>query len=140
MWRDSPTFRRQCAHLADDVVTVVVRLVGPSAELRDNAARSRIEMQHGSLTLADVRLGIIEPRYLAHEIEYLVEQLDGVDLRAAAADRVNGVRGTRSGPFETARALSVEAQVAREVAMYSERHNDPQGTSSPSRGEGPRRR
>ena len=81
MWRDSPTFRRQCARLVEASITVVVRLVGPSGELAVAAAISRIDLQDGLVTSADVRLGSVEPRYLAHEIEHVLEQLDGVDLR-----------------------------------------------------------
>jgi hypothetical protein len=115
MWRDSPTFRRQCARLADASITVVVRLVGPSEELAFAAAISRIDLQHGLVTSADVRLGTVDPRYLAHEIEHVLEQLDGVDLRSAAARGVRGVSTVHQERFETARAITVGAQVANEL-------------------------
>ena len=52
MWRDSPTFRRQCARLVDASVTVVVRLVGPSGLAV--AAISRINIQHGLVASAEI--------------------------------------------------------------------------------------
>jgi hypothetical protein len=115
MWRHSPTFRRQCARLVDASLTVVVRLVGPAWERPIGAAVSRISLENGLVTSADVRLVIVEPEYLAHEIEHVIEQLDGIDLRSAAAQGLHGVSTTDRQRFETARAISVEGQVAREL-------------------------
>ena len=134
MWRDSPTFRRQCARLVDASVVVVVRLVGPSGELAVAAAISRIDLQHGLVRSADVRLGSIEPRYLAHEIEHVLEQLDGVDLRSAATRGVRGVATVRQELFETARAISVGAQVALELDMRPQSQDDRQRKSMTHRG------
>jgi hypothetical protein len=89
-----------------DSLTVVVRLVGPSGLAV--AAISRINIQHGLVASADVRLGSVEPRYLAHEIEHVLEQLDGVDLRSAVTRGVRGVATVRPELFETARAIASE--------------------------------
>jgi hypothetical protein len=73
-------------------VTIVVRLVGPSTELGRSAARSTITTQQGKVTSVDVRMNSsLDLAYLAHEIEHVLEQLDGVDLRLAAAHYVRGV-------------------------------------------------
>ena len=137
MWRDSPTFRRQCARLVEASITVVVRLVGPSGELAVAAAISRIDLQDGLVTSADVRLGSVEPRYLAHEIEHVLEQLDGVDLRSAAARGVRGVATVRRQErFETARAISVGAQVASELGRRPPSQGDRQRKSRTHRGGG----
>jgi hypothetical protein len=127
MWRDSPTFRRQCARLVDGSVTIVVRFAGRSTELGFAHARSTIITQQGKVTSVDVTLGSsIDLAYLAHEIEHVLEQLDGVDLRSAAAHHVRGV-DSKAGVFETARAISVEARVARELGMQSPSQNDASG-------------
>ena len=132
MWRDSPTFRRQCARLVDASVTVVVRLVAPSGLAV--AAISRINIQHGLVASADVRLGSVEPRYLAHEIEHVLEQLDGVDLRSAVTRGVRGVATVRPELFETARAISVGAQVAHELDMRPQPQGHRQRKSTTHRG------
>jgi hypothetical protein len=54
--------------------------------------------------------------YLAHELEHVLEQLDGVDLELAVSKRVNGATfAERAGTFETARAVAIGRLVAREV-------------------------
>jgi hypothetical protein len=117
MWRDSPTFRRQCARLVDESVTVTVRLVGPSSELGRAGARTHIAKQGGRVTSVDVRLATVrDVQYLAHEIEHVLEQLDGVDLRAAVVQGLHGVGENGRGIFETARAIDAGAQVEHEVA------------------------
>ena len=52
-------------------------------------------------------------RALAHEFEHLIEQLDGVDLRALAKE--GEARRLPDGAFETERAIAAGQQVAGEV-------------------------
>ncbi len=59
-------------------------------------------------------LGVTE--FIAHELEHIVEQLDGVDLKAQAG---NGeVWRTGDGAFETRRAIDSGRRVAREMTMH----------------------
>ena len=116
MWKESPTFRRQCARLVDESVTIVVRLVERRSELGRAAARTLITTRQGRVTSAEARLAsAVDLHYLAHEIEHVLEQVDGVDLGAAVAQGLHGVERSRQGRFETARAIAVEAQVRREL-------------------------
>jgi hypothetical protein len=116
MWRTSPTFRRQCARLAEASVVIVLTFDYPpqresaNAETmirRDNRLRAHIRMRG-----ADSRA----PELLAHEIEHILEQVDEVDLSLAVAERVRGVRLVRPNTFETARAIAIGRIVAREFA------------------------
>jgi hypothetical protein len=50
---------------------------------------------------------------LAHEFEHLIEQLDGVDLKALA--KAGMAHRLADGAFETARAVAAGQQVAGEV-------------------------
>lgn len=53
---------------------------------------------------------------IAHEIEHVIEQLDGVDLRVRATLPASGVRSRDHGDeFETTRAIRVGRMVAAEV-------------------------
>ena len=63
-------------------------------------------------------LRVWEPEYLAHEIEHVLEQVDGVDLRRSARGGLEGVQETQSSVFETARAIAIGRVVAREVAQW----------------------
>ncbi len=54
---------------------------------------------------------------LAHEIEHVLEQIDGVDLAGLLANGVAGVRADRQrGVLETARAAAIGRLVAYEVS------------------------
>jgi hypothetical protein len=52
---------------------------------------------------------------LAHELEHVIEQLDGIDLAAKAALARSGVRTCVDGTFETNRAARVGSLVAVEA-------------------------
>jgi hypothetical protein len=119
MVRRSPTFRRQClriAHAADLVVRLESRPVAAAGgEVR---AETDITMKNGRVTAIVRLLRLDDPvELIAHEIEHVIEQLDGVDLQARAAVTDSGVR-VRAGVqpmFETTRATRVGHAVAAEV-------------------------
>ena len=52
---------------------------------------------------------------LAHELEHVIEQLDGIDLAAKAAVANSGVRSCTDGTFETSRAVRIGTVVALEA-------------------------
>jgi hypothetical protein len=118
MWEASPTFRRQCARLAEAVVTIVVEL-NPKINRDRMNAFTRIDMVNGLVRTATTQLRVWEPEYLAHEIEHVLEQVDGVDLSRSARGGLEGVLATQSSVFETARAIAIGRVVAREVAQWS---------------------
>jgi hypothetical protein len=117
MWRTSPTFRRQCARLAEASVALTVRIGLPGGTTNVQAL-SRIELRGG---VAQRAMVFLEPKLLnvhqllAHEIEHVVEQIDGVNLKHLA---INGVRGVNEhgGVYETSRAVAIGRLVAREVS------------------------
>jgi hypothetical protein len=118
MWEASPTFRRQCARLAEALVTIDVELAPKMDRDRMNAF-TQIRMVSGLVRAATARLRVWKPEYLAHEIEHVLEQVDGVDLHRSAKGRLEGVHETQSSVFETARAIAIGRVVAREVAQWS---------------------
>ena len=114
-WQRSPTFRRQCARLAEHPEVVVQ--VELTVRLRGRVARSRVERRPEGLTAA-MQIALREPtsyvELIAHELEHILEQLDGTDLARFARQRVDGVL-PGNGQYETIRALSVGRAVAREA-------------------------
>jgi hypothetical protein len=114
----SETFRRQWDVISASRfirVTVVSRL-----DLQDpGSARARTEVSRD----ADgaIRATIEVPgatdltELLPHEFEHVIEQLEGLDLRALARRHEDGVVEVRTGVFESARARAAGLQVYREV-------------------------
>jgi hypothetical protein len=117
MWRQSPTFRRQCARLAEQAVTVRLELVKSVRET--TGARSTIERPGGRLN-AVVEIELRKPErfveHIAHELEHVLEQVDGIDLPRLAGQGLDGVVSIGTG-YETARARAVGRLVAREAII-----------------------
>jgi hypothetical protein len=115
MLQQSPTFRRQCARLAERQDLVIdMDLV---RQIPQHHARMRFE-QHAGDRRSVIEIGVREParlvEHIAHELEHVLEYLDQVDLQRFARQRVDGVIDL-GGVYETARARSVGRTVAKEV-------------------------
>jgi hypothetical protein len=119
----SPTFRRQILRVANAphlTIRVGVDTSKGNAEMRAFTTISR--NSNGDL-FASVRIKDVEnaPELIAHELEHIIEQLDGVDLGKMASMHATGVRRCECrevDTFETVRAVTVGEQVAREVAQH----------------------
>ena len=115
MWRSSPTFNRQCRRLvAAPRLKVVLHLEEPQRR-PSFYARTVLRRQDGVLVAADVFLSPTPDaaERIAHEVEHVLEQLDGVDLEAQAGS--GNVWKREDGAFETRRATEAGRRVAREV-------------------------
>jgi hypothetical protein len=114
MLRRSPTFRRQCERLASPRLGGISVRYEPLTGVR---AITEISPVNGRLN-AVVRLGIgdNDVELIAHEIEHIIEQLDGVDLRARSELSDTGVHSctTSRASFETVRATRAGLKVAQE--------------------------
>jgi Tol biopolymer transport system component len=121
MWQASPTFQGQWRRLAAGTgvrVSVLVEdLPRPASSSR---ARTVLKHQDGSLVSADVYLkpSLDAAELIAHEMEHILEQLDGVDLQAQAGNGVVWKSG--DGAFETRRATEAGRRVAREITSGSD--------------------
>jgi hypothetical protein len=115
----SPTFRRQCLRIATSpFLTVIIQGATFPVSSRTRAF-TRMSRDDWRLN-AEIRIGQPEnaAELIAHEIEHIIEQLDGVDLASKASLGATGVRRCdcgSEGAFETLRAIAVGEQVAREV-------------------------
>ena len=97
-------------------MTIDVELA-PKIDRERMNAFTQIHMVTGLVRAATTRLRVWKPEYLAHEIEHVLEQVDGVDLHRSARGGLEGVQETQSSVFETARAIAIGRVVAREVAQ-----------------------
>ena len=114
----SETFRRQWAVIHGSRfirVTVVLHL----GMQDDGSARARTEVSryaHGSIRARIELPGATDlTELLAHEFEHVIEQLEGIDLRALAQRHEDGVVEIQNSVFETARARAAGRQVYQEV-------------------------
>ena len=117
MWQRSPTFRRQCARIAGvPDLRVRVTIAGPG-EVGLACAKTRLRRGGAGLE-ADIQLGCMARvvELVAHELEHIIEQLDGVRLAEAAARAPSLVTVSGDGTFETRRAIDAGMAVAGEVA------------------------
>jgi hypothetical protein len=112
-WQRSPTLQGQCRKLAD--ARAVVQFEWGKAETYARAA-TRIGRDSKGVIVAMVSVppvsGVIE--LVAHEIEHVLEWVEGRDLPGEARRGGSGVWEAFGG-FETQRAIDIGRQAAREV-------------------------
>jgi hypothetical protein len=116
MARVSPTFRAQCARIAETRGLVVrMRYAGLRDDRPFNARTTVRRHQYGAM-IAEVDLYVpLEPvEIVAHEFEHLVEQIQGTHLPSLARVRGSGVMELRRGEFETIRAIETGRRVLAE--------------------------
>lgn len=113
MWMRSPTFRRQCVRLAGHPNLTVQ--VERATVARGARAVTRLSREPDGRLHAAVRIGpgrdFVE--LVAHEIEHVVEWIDGVNHRLAGSAGTSGVVATALG-YETTRATRAGRTVADE--------------------------
>jgi hypothetical protein len=113
----SPTFRRQCRRIAaaDGVAIVLRHSLTPESRFR--ATTRLITTSEGLVAYVNLSgTGGHDPvELIAHELEHVIERLDGVDLRRLADLPRTRVHVRDGGAFETLRAQRTGLLVAREV-------------------------
>jgi hypothetical protein len=121
MLRDSRTFRRQCGLLGGRQRLQVQIALEAHPGWDRAAARARADLapyEFGRIT-ARVRVwsraDAIE--LIAHELEHVIEFVDGTNYRALALLQPGSVWAGDRGAFETMRATLAGAEVKREVSQ-----------------------
>ena len=116
MLQRSGIFRRQILRIANAPRLTVS--IGSFHPLPSDRARARTEFVSSDRGLhAEVQIAPLydQVELIAHEIEHVIEQLDGVDLRLRASLRDTGASMCDNGSFETVRAVRAGLAVARDV-------------------------
>lgn len=111
----SPTFRRQWARIAAARhLSIVIRSEGPPNDR--SGALTQIRHQGGRIeALVQVGLSRRSAELIGHELEHIIEQLDGIDLQVKSRLPASGVRRVWDlGAYETTRAIATGLRVARE--------------------------
>jgi hypothetical protein len=119
MLRDSPTFRRQCTRIGAEALLTVRLAINPTLPRSEVRATTRVTRDANGHVSAVIEIGSLRDtaELIAHELEHIIEQLDGIDLAARAALPRSGVTwiGYGAGMFETTRAKRVGLKVVSEL-------------------------
>jgi hypothetical protein len=115
MLETSATFRRQIATLrAKPAVRMTVNYGGMRGDRNYHALSTVRKHQWGAMlvdTTVYVPTDLVE--IIAHELEHVCEQMEGVDLRSLSRQKGEGVFDL-NGHFETARAIRAGQEASRE--------------------------
>jgi hypothetical protein len=114
--RRSPTFQRQLQTLLRTQRVRMSVSYGGLRGMRLFQARSVVTHHQWGALMVDTTLFVPADmvELVAHEIEHVCEQIEGVDLRALAGRHDSGVYDV-GGHYETQRAITIGRRVAREV-------------------------
>ena len=119
MLRGSPTFRRQCVRIAGASTLSVYLVVDPPPRGYSVRATTRLTRDEQGRLIAEVHISPFDDteELIAHELEHIIEQLDGVDLAKHAAQPRTGVFSidAHGTVFETMRARRMGLRVASEL-------------------------
>jgi hypothetical protein len=110
----SPSFRMQWGRLNAGRVHVTVRFARASEPLRQRGALTRFARSAAGLHASVIiNLGAELVNALAHELEHVIEQIEGLDLKELVDVKGSGVTWQDPG-YETRRAIAAGEQVMRE--------------------------
>jgi hypothetical protein len=125
----SPKFREQCRAIAAAPRLRATVSVSYRNGIGATRARTSFRQNQWGALAAEIEIhGALElTELIAHEFEHLIEQLDGVDLKALA--REGEARRLANGAFETDRAIAAGQQVAGEVLNNTPDHVRSAGAS-----------
>ena len=121
MLERSPMFRRQCLRIANTPYVRVLLRTLQTAVPTGPRARTTIRRTVDGALIATVLIRPLEdmPELIAHELEHIIEQLDGVDLSERASISSSGVHLCEDGSYETTRARHVGLIVGRDTRRGS---------------------
>ena len=114
----SETIRRQCEELAAARAVVVLEW----GAMTDSQLHARTAMDvRDGVVVAIVQLPPVGDTIMlmAHELQHVIEQTRGLDLRAEAQRAGSGVWQSSGNYYETQAAVDVSRRVAEEMRAYS---------------------
>ena len=119
MLRHSPTFRRQCLRIAN-APYLAITIEGFHPLPSEHARARTLFVRRDGVLHAEIQIAPLNNHVelIAHEIEHVIEQLDGIDLALHASLRGSAASKSDDGSFETVRAVRTGLTVAREVESF----------------------
>jgi hypothetical protein len=119
LWQTSPTFRAQCDRIGAQR-RYHVHIVIDASMVLHRRCRAQCTMRSFTTGLVMARIAVPDKQELheliPHELEHVIEHIDGVDLRRLMVQGGTGVYEVGDGRIETARAISAGRKVRAEMA------------------------
>src|SRR5262245_33591523 len=118
----SDTFRRQCTRVAAAPLVRIDIQVLMGVHSSFTRARGRIRRMTDGRIEASIDIPICRdaPELVVHEMEHVLEQMDGLNLPLLAQTRNTTVRQGADGAFETERARRAGEAAAEELRASSD--------------------
>ena len=111
----SATFRRQCRRIGASPALVEIRLVPRYVVGTDRSLSTVKKYQYGFTTaLVQIAAPCNCAELIGHELEHIIEQIEGIDLPDLVQRKGAGVSVDEVGAFETERARKTGRSVADE--------------------------
>ena len=123
LWEGSPTFRAQCLKIGEHKTYRVAVTIEPSLALtRSWRAQCVLRVYSSGLVAARVMVPLNRQvdELIPHELEHIVEHIDGVDVKRNAAKHGGGAYDAGRGQIETVRAVHAGRQARDEMAASRE--------------------
>lgn len=123
MLATSATFRQQFARIATAPKLIINARIDLTFMQRGFRARSCMRRYDSGLLVVsmDIGPGGMQPEWIAHEFEHVIEQLDGLRLPALAARGQSGTWFSFGEMVETKRATRAGRTVADEMRARKDR-------------------
>jgi hypothetical protein len=119
MWLTSPTFRRQCQQVqATEKIQVQLRIDPTLADNPQRRAMCELRLYSSGAIIARLSIAPVKmTELIGHEMEHVIERLDGVHVDRESRERKPGYYMVDSfrQRFETDRAIRVGRQVMAEM-------------------------
>jgi hypothetical protein len=118
LWEGSPTFRAQCQKIGEHKRYRIAVVIEPSLTLgRSWRAQCVLRAYSSGFVTARVMVPLSRqlPELIPHELEHVIEHIDGINVQHEAKRSGTGAYDTGSGRVETARAVRVGRQARQEL-------------------------
>lgn len=118
LWVSSPTFRKQCLKIGEHKRYRVALVVEPQLNLnRSWRAQCVLRVYSSGLVTAHVAVPVRRDVHelIPHELEHVVEHIDGINVKRDASKHGKGAYDIGGGRIETLRAMQMGRQVRAEV-------------------------
>ena len=118
LWEGSATFRAQCLKIGEHKRYRVAVVVEPSLSFNRNY-RAQCVLRAYTSGFVSARVMVLPGRtveeLIPHELEHVVEHIEGINVKQAAGKHGTGVYDAGQGQIETIRAMEAGRRARREV-------------------------
>lgn len=118
LWESSPTFRAQCQRIGEERRYRVAVVIEPTLAIsRTWRAQCVLRAYTSGFVTARVMVPLNRQvtELIPHELEHVIEHIEGINVSREARTRGKGAYDVGSGRVETVRAMRVGRQAREEV-------------------------